>query len=189
MLFGDKQLFAIEYEPIDPKGDELPECNFTYWIGGRAVGNYDLRAVLCEVAGSLRHILVDRGYRRNDELAELSSTDIVRIVRAWWEGDPSLEKRADSERWSAHVIGYPMDHGYPPGVGKRWKVYLVEGKESGRVIFFEDSEPEAVLEVRIPCGQVDAVLASAWEVLNRMDRWSHLSKRGFRLIGPDDFFR
>ena len=166
---GDRQVFAVELAILPRRPGGLRECHFTYWIGGRAVGNFELDAPVAEMGEALRHILVDRGHRRNDRLFDRPGPEIVGIMRRWRGGDRDLERRANDERWSAHDIGYPMDHGYPAGTGARWSVYLIEGAEDARLIFVESGAPDAIHEQRMPAGHVDRILADAWDALTAID--------------------
>jgi len=157
-IFGDPFRFAVQFVPLPVViGGPLPECHFTYRIGGRAVGNFHLDAPICEVEGDLLHILADRGHRRCDALFARDAAQIVREV-----DQGMLDFVPGDHRWSAHKIDYYMGHGYPPGSGERWRVYLVEDGETGRILFQEDVVPDLIHEMAVPAGLVDEVLTAAW---------------------------
>ncbi len=167
MLFGDKAAFAVQFDASAPaEGAGLLECHFTYWIGGRPVGNLAFEALVSEVAEDLRHVLVDGNDRRDDGLFLLPARELVELFGYWRAGEPEHSQRAIDDRWSAHDISYSMGHGYPPGEGKEWSVYLIENGQSGRVVFHEQSEQSQVFEQPVPVGYVDGVLRAALGAMN-----------------------
>lgn len=165
-MFGAPDLFAVEYEPIPCPGSGLAECHFTYWIGGRQIGNYEFDAPICEVTTDMESVLRDRAHRRDDRLFDLPKSELVRVLEtALLERDEALAQIAIDERWVAHRISYFMRHGYRPEFGQDWEVYFVESSAVGRLAFHKQGNPTAIFEQLVPAGSVDDVLYAAWDVM------------------------
>ena len=166
-IFGDPATFAVEYEPVGPQGVLFAECHFTYWIGGQAVGNPELRATSCDLANSLHGILSCRHQRRDDQLFALSSADLIETLEAGLLGkDEEMEALAAEAMWAAHNITYAMDHGYRPEFVAEWGAYLVENEFEARLVYRRASAPAEIFEQRVPSGRFDEVLLPVWERLN-----------------------
>lgn len=162
---GDKELFATAFEMVNPGNHGFREFHFSYWIGGMEVGNFAFDAPLEEVIDDLRHIIIDKDYRRNDNLFKLPSIQRAKLIDEHLTNAEQHPQDERNVRWSAYNVGYSMGHGYPLEEGSRWIVFYVENQDAGKILCFEERNDKLVYEKFLPVSYFDKVVQETWELL------------------------
>jgi hypothetical protein len=159
MLVGDKSRFAVEFEPVLDGNEVFPNCLFTYWIDGRVVGNPDLSLEIGIVTEELRGILSCRRERNNQRLFGLPAQDLLLLI-ADWIADPY------NENWKSYDLTYWMTQGYPPGVGRRFEIRIVESGASCRIVVANADSGLLAFELYLDAGEADAVILEAYNMMS-----------------------
>lgn len=168
MLVGDKRRFAVEFK-LDPQklaDTELKEWLFgriCFWCGDERVGSFDEEATIRDVALEAERLLRHAGKRKDTVLMAAPRTMLIgTIVNALYvdSGQPDERVREDWERFSRFVVSPEVD------VFDAWRLLLVEGEGSARLIWSKKSETEAK-ECLLKQGEFDSVLGQFLAALRR----------------------
>jgi hypothetical protein len=152
-LVGEPSRFAVEYELNASHGGEWMFGRFSYWCGGRRVGDYELGTSLRDVLFQLEQLARDRCLRAGRRFSTMPAIAVFRLLDGALFGTADLNNArvAEEEQWARHNIFPPVD------VFDSWKGFLVEDEQTARLIFAHDPYLD-VTEVSLKAGEVDAVL-------------------------------
>lgn len=164
MLFGSKSRFAIEAD-LDKVGAEDPFLlgRFCFWVGEKAVGDYELGGALSVALASCRNLLRFRENRGDSTLIAMPAADaFIEIYSALFvdNGQPDDQVKRDAEYYT-RFVAIPMGF----DVFDSWMAFLIEDRASGRYLWRKmDLEDDPVHETMLLKGEFDAVLL---EFVNR----------------------
>lgn len=160
MVFGDRSLFAVEFELDQEYNGVWLFGKFCYWIRGKRIGDYELGTSLRDVLFSLDTLVQDNGNRTKVNLFELSRSDLfTRLDGALFGCEKTLyDEVAIKESWARFNVVLPVD------IFDGCKVYLVENLEMSRMLFRNLNEVE-VQEGNFEKGLFDEVISRAHQEL------------------------
>ncbi|WP_339323102.1 immunity 42 family protein [Paenibacillus sp. FSL W8-0194] len=160
MVFGDRSLFAVEFELDQEYNGVWLFGKFCYWIRGKRIGDYELGTSLRDVLFSLDTLVQDNGNRTQVNLFELSRSDLfTRLDGELFGYEKTLyDEVAIKESWARFNVVLPVD------IFDGCKVYLVENLEMSRMLFRNLNEVE-VQEGNFEKGLFDEVISRAHQEL------------------------
>lgn len=160
MLFGKKKSFAIEVDIDKNFGNEWIFGKCCYWINGRMVGKYDEGTSLRDVLFQMKYILGDSGKRLRPGLLNLEYVEVIKIAEEIEEFDGA------NQMWSeGNLPGASINVRIPVDVFDEWKIYLIDGKVSSRLIARNIFDNEVVVSNLIP-GEFDSAFSAAYRYID-----------------------
>ncbi|MCP4352055.1 MAG: hypothetical protein GY795_41860 [Desulfobacterales bacterium] len=163
MKLGNPSQFAVEFELDDSYGGEWLYGKFCYWVNGKCIGDYELGTSLRDILFMMTNVLRDKGNRSHHALFCLEKTELFRRLNEALFGYEISQyyETANDECWARFNITLPVD------VFDNWKVFLIEGKETARIIYRNpDTEDAVVHEEFIAPGEFDEIIEDAYKALD-----------------------
>lgn len=160
MIFGNRSIFAVEFELDQEYNGVWLFGKFCYWIREKRIGDYELGTSLRDVLFSIDTLVQDSGNRTQVELFGLSGSDLfTRLDGALFGYEKTLYVDvAVKENWARFNVVLPVD------VFDGCKVYLVEDLEMSRMLFRNLNEVE-IQEEKFEKGLFDEVISRAHQEL------------------------
>jgi Immunity protein 42 len=172
MIIGVKDRFAIEFELdaaklADPTLAEWLHGRIRWWSGGEQIGRYEDDTTIRDVVIAAEHFLSYEGRRLDEDLLRAPARDVLRTaVDALYadHGQSDEQVKADADRYSRFVVA--------PGLDEldRWRILLVEGETSARLIWMEAPGEAAPHEQQLDPGEFDEVLKEFLDIVREKPR-------------------
>ncbi len=153
MIIGEKDSFAIQFE-VNPKPDRWLFGHICFIINNIEIGDYYDETSLNTAVGYLKDLLWYTGIRNEPTLFQLDKVEL------FWKIDNALYGNSDISREEImeNCERFEKFHALSPGVDifDKWKGYLIENKEQGRLII--RNPQEEINEYFIKAGEFDFVI-------------------------------
>jgi hypothetical protein len=162
MLFGKKDIFAIELELENEFLGQWLLGHFCYWTCWDQIGNYDQTASLRDVLFQMKWIAHDAGNRNETLLRKLTTRDVFYVLDDLLYGNENAKNiDIDSNiiyepaRFSVKINAEPFDN---------WKIYLMECSEDEKLMVAANGS-NLVNSYDLPKGYFDAVFKESYSQL------------------------
>lgn len=152
MIIGDKKIFAIEYDILD-KNDSMLPGYFSYWIGGKQIGDYFLVTYLSDVLLFMPWIIHDIGDRKYaDRIDNENWDEIFEKIRV---------SIYESEVFDDNPARFDISIKVEPLLGTT--ILYIEDSKIGHIIYKDLLND--IHEFSVTKGYVDQVLLNTYKYL------------------------
>ena len=163
MEFGDRKIFAVQFELDSDHVDSWLFGRFGYWINGSPVGDYDLGTSLREVFLNLKWIEHDRGNRWGNGLCNRPFEEVFLLLDTALYGDSVVPSNVSLPESPARFDIRPA-----VDVFDAWKVYLFACRDSEFLIYRHWVRGQKIEVFEIRSGMFDAIIKKAYEHLEQL---------------------